>query len=206
MRTGENIRLRQDGRYEARYEKGRNAEGKIIYGYCYGQTYEEAEEKRNNMLASKFCEREMNLLILGAGSHGEEVCEIANSIRIFGKIRYLDDVKTGDEIIGKWSDATKLVNEYPIAIPAVGDRLLRRSTQKKLADMGFIVPVLIHPTAVVSAKATIGPGSVICASAIVDVGAKVGRGCIVSAGATVGRDAVLADWSFLNNGEVLIRK
>lgn len=73
-----------------------------------------------------------------------------------------------------------------------------------LSDLGFIIPVLIHPTAVVSAKASIGPGSVICASAIVDIGSKIGRGCIVSSGATVGRDAELADWSFLNNGEVVI--
>lgn len=205
MRKGENIRLRKDGRFEARYEKGRNEDGRIIYGYCYGQTYEEAEEKRNYALSTMFREREMNLLILGAGSHGEEVCEIAKSIRIFNKIRFLDDVKTGEEIIGQWSDAVKLVNEYPTAITAVGDKLLRRRTQKMLSDLGFIIPVLIHPTAVVSAKANIGPGSVICASAIIDTGSKIGRGCIVSSGATVGRDAELADWSFLNNGEVVIK-
>lgn len=153
-----------------------------------------------------FREREMNLLILGAGSHGEEVCEIAKSIRIFNKIRFLDDVKTGENIIGQWPEAVKLVNEYPIAITAVGDKLLRRRTQKMLSDLGFIIPVLIHPTAIVSAKASIGPGSVICASAIVDIGSRIGRGCIVSSGATVGRDAELADWSFLNNGEVIINK
>lgn len=203
MRKGENIRLRKDGRYEARYEKGRTEDGKIIYGYCYGQSYEEAEEKRSYALSAAFREREMNLLILGAGSHGEEVYEIAKAIRVFSRIRFLDDVKTGEEIIGQWSDAPKFLNEYPIAITAVGDPLLRRRIQKKLADMGFIIPVLIHPTAIVSAKAGIGPGSVICASAIIDTGSKIGRGCIVSSGATVGRNAVLADWSFLNNGEVL---
>ncbi len=44
MRTGENIFKRKDGRWEARYHKGRDSSGKIIYGYCYGKTYAEAKE------------------------------------------------------------------------------------------------------------------------------------------------------------------
>lgn len=45
MRTGENIYKRKDGRWEARYRKGRDKNGKIIYGHCYGKTYSEAKEK-----------------------------------------------------------------------------------------------------------------------------------------------------------------
>lgn len=45
MANRENIFLRKDGRFEARYRKGRNNNGKLIYGFCYGKTYEEAQEK-----------------------------------------------------------------------------------------------------------------------------------------------------------------
>ena len=45
MRRGENIYKRKDGRWEARYSKGRNHEGRIIYGSCYGKTYSEAKSK-----------------------------------------------------------------------------------------------------------------------------------------------------------------
>ncbi len=45
MAKGENIFKRKDGRWEARYIKGREATGKIKYGYCYGRTYREAKEK-----------------------------------------------------------------------------------------------------------------------------------------------------------------
>lgn len=45
MAKRENIFLRKDGRFEARYVKGRNENGKLIYGFCYGKTYEEAKEK-----------------------------------------------------------------------------------------------------------------------------------------------------------------
>lgn len=45
MSKGENIFKRKDGRWEARYIKGREESGKIKYGFCYGKTYREAKEK-----------------------------------------------------------------------------------------------------------------------------------------------------------------
>ena len=45
MAKGENIFRRRDGRWEARYIKGRELSGKIKYGYCYGKTYREAKVK-----------------------------------------------------------------------------------------------------------------------------------------------------------------
>ena len=45
MARGENVFHRKDGRYEARYIKGRRADGKPLYGFCYGRTYEEAKDK-----------------------------------------------------------------------------------------------------------------------------------------------------------------
>lgn len=44
-RKGENIFKRRDGRWEARYIKGYEPDGKIKYGFCYGKTYREAKEK-----------------------------------------------------------------------------------------------------------------------------------------------------------------
>lgn len=44
-KKGENIHKRKDGRWEARYKKGRNQNGGIYYGYVYGKTYSEAKEK-----------------------------------------------------------------------------------------------------------------------------------------------------------------
>lgn len=44
-KRGENIHKRKDGRWEARYKKGRNPNGSIIYGSIYGKTYREAKDK-----------------------------------------------------------------------------------------------------------------------------------------------------------------
>lgn len=52
-KKGENIYKRKDGRWEARYEKGRNEKGRIIYGSVYGKTYHEAREKKQQILIAK---------------------------------------------------------------------------------------------------------------------------------------------------------
>lgn len=54
-KPGENISKRKDGRWEARYIKGRREDGKIIFGYVYGKSYHEAREKKNAALGS-MCE------------------------------------------------------------------------------------------------------------------------------------------------------
>lgn len=50
-RKGENIRKRKDGRWEARYMKGRDMNGKIRYGYLYGRSYKEVKEKKIRMIS-----------------------------------------------------------------------------------------------------------------------------------------------------------
>lgn len=44
-RKGENIYKRKDGRWEGRYIKGKNQEGKTTYGYVYAKTYKDVREK-----------------------------------------------------------------------------------------------------------------------------------------------------------------
>ena len=44
-RKGENIYKRKDGRWEGRYKKGTSANGRTLYGSCYGKTYREVKEK-----------------------------------------------------------------------------------------------------------------------------------------------------------------
>ncbi len=52
MSKGENIFKRKDGRWEARYVKGRDPSDKIRHGYCYGKTYKEAKEKAEKCKAA----------------------------------------------------------------------------------------------------------------------------------------------------------
>lgn len=47
-RHGENIRKRTDGRWEARYIQYHDTDGKAVYRYIYGKSYQEVKQKRKN--------------------------------------------------------------------------------------------------------------------------------------------------------------
>lgn len=200
MKNGSNIRLRSDGRYESRYIKSRTADGKAIWGYCYGKTYEEAEQKRNLMCTPHL--REMNLLILGCGEHGREVLELAKELMIFKEISFLDDDDSKANVIGKCSELNKFKDKFPIAIPAIGDNIIRKKWAFELSKEGFIIPTFIHPNASVSQKATVGSGTVIYAGATIGYGAEVGDGCIIDSGAVVERHSKVPDWTLVNCGVI----
>lgn len=199
MKIGENIRQRSDGRFEARYAKGRNEDGSIKYGYCYGGTADEAREKRSLQLQKMKASRAMNLLILGAGSHGRDVKDIAQNLHVFGDIKFLDDNKEGTDIIGKWENADKLLADYPIAIVAVGDDEKRKRWTLLLQENGFLIPTLVHPSAYISEDVELGTGTVVCARASISNGVKIGKGCIIEVGVTISRNTVVPSWTDLMN-------
>lgn len=203
MRRGNNIRKRADGRFEARYPKGRTPEGRLIYGCCYGRTYEEAARKREEALRRSTRVRELNLLILGAGSHGQEVRELAQRLNVFRRIAFLDDNPAREGVLGPCSALERWVEEYPAAIPAVADDALRMRWLRELGEAGFVLPVLVHPNASVSPSAALGYGTVICAQAAVGSGAELGPGCIVSSAATIQRYVVLPPGTHVNCGQVV---
>ena len=205
MRTGDNVRLRADGRYEARYAKRRGRRGRIVYGYCYGKTYEEAAAKRQEARRRSVVVREMRLLILGAGSHGREVRELAECLRIFQEVAFLDDDPSNPLAIGPCEGYAQYRETYPAAIPAVGDRALRMRWLEELAQAGFVLPVLVHPTAVVSPSAKLGYGTVICARATVGSGVSVGCGSIISSGCTIDRGVVLPAGTHLSCGQAVVK-
>lgn len=203
MRKGANIRRRADGRYEARYQKGRDEQGRAIYACCYGRTYEEAAEKRRVKLEEIQVAREMNLLILGTGNLAVEAKEIAESLRIFRKTLLLDD---NISLIDPLSEGKKLdsyLMTHPLAVSVAEDRNLRLQRLGQLGKLGFIVPVLIHPKAEVSTSAKVGHGTIICAGAVVSSGAEIGKGCIISSGAIVGRNAVVLSGTCVESGDIV---
>ena len=100
----------------------------------------------------------MNLLILGAGSHGQNIKELAESLRVFSKISFLDDKATGDDIIGKCREAVKFRDEYICAFVAIGDNKKRRKWTTFLKEKNFLIPNIIAHSANISPKAVIGEG------------------------------------------------
>ncbi len=135
--------------------------------------------------------RQMNLLILGAGSQGSVVKEIAEALGIFGEIAYLDDDPNSPLAIDTCENYRNYLEKYPIAIPSFGDCQLRAMWCELLEQAGFILPKLIHPSATISWNVEIQSGTVIEAKVILSSGAKIEKNCIISAGSVIDKESVI---------------
>lgn len=208
MGKANGIYQRSDNRWEARYKKGIDDRGRAIYGSVYGATREEAAQKRYELVGHKDDEpvsMELNLLILGAGSHGRDVMEIAQSLHVFNKISFLDDYVEGDNIVGKCSEALKYKQEYPCAFVAIGDNKKRKKYAKYLKDCNFLIPKLISPRAIISPGARIGEGTAVMAQA--NLGAvDIGQFCIIAPSSTINSDAIVKNYVRVDSGAIIPRE
>ncbi|MCR5339528.1 MAG: hypothetical protein K6E75_13330 [Lachnospiraceae bacterium] len=205
MRQRFEIHKRKDGRWYARYQRELKPDGKSGYSYVYGKTKEEVEarlkeiELENLHMSSP---KELNLLILGAGTHGRDVKEIAESLHVFRKIRFLDDKVIGEDILGKCEEVSNFRKEYPCAFIAIGDNKVREKYAKLIIKQRFLIPTLVAPSAFISSHAKIGEGTVVMPQT--NLGAvNVKSFCIVAAGCTIGSDVELSDYTRVDSGAIV---
>lgn len=138
-----------------------------------------------------------NLLILGAGHYGSVVYDIALSTGLYDNIDFLDD-NISDRTIGKLLDSEKFINEYNCAIVAIGNVETRNYWIYKLIEFGFLVPVLVHPSAVISPSACIGIGTIVEPLATIQANTTVGKGCLICSGAVLKHNSVVEDWCYID--------
>lgn len=199
---------RKSGQWEARYKKGTSEDGRTVYGAVFGKTKEEVIERRIAVLGydpeGPVLSSEMNLLILGAGSHGRDVKEIAESLHVFQKISFLDDNLKGNEILGKCSDVEFFRQGYPCAFVAIGDNERRKYYGELLIKKHFIIPSLVSPNAIISHKAKIGIGTVVLPQGNVGA-AQVGKFCIIEPNGLVNADAKVGNYSRIDSNGILLK-
>ena len=200
---------RKDGRWEARYKKGLSPEGRALYGAVYGATREEVLEKRREITGRANSvtikdPTEMRLLILGAGTHGKDVYEIAKSLHIFTEIFFLDDQAKGEDIIGKCRDAVRFRKNFPCAFIAIGDNRIRKKYAKLLKDCGFLMPSIVSPEASVSGNAKVGRGTAVLPQARVGE-AEIGDCCILASNSLVNSGARVESFCHVNSGGMVLK-
>ncbi|HEX7108884.1 MAG TPA: acetyltransferase [Aestuariivirga sp.] len=145
------------------------------------------------------------LLILGAGGHGMVVADIARTMG-FNEICFLDDrwpelshvLKW--PVVGKFKDLTRVLQRADQVFAAIGDNATRLALHRSLATQGLNIPVLKHPSSVVSEEAQIGPGTVVMALVAVNASAVVGEAVVLNAGCSVDHDNFIEDGVHISPG------
>lgn len=143
----------------------------------------------------------MNLLILGAGGHGNVVRETALTDKRFGDISFLDDVSAN--AVGTISEYKKMRKYYPAAFVGIGNNQLRMQLIEMLREADYDIVTLIHPLAYVSPSAGISKGTIVEPYAIINTNSSIGSGCIISVGSIVEHDSRIGNCCHINSGAIV---
>lgn len=145
---------------------------------------------------------------LGAGGHATSLLE---AIRSRGEWRVVELVVDGAvaedaELLGVpvRPDFTETGVEHAfVGIGGVRERSARRRAFARLDGLGYVLPPIVHATAVVSEFATLGRGAQVLAGAVVNAAAGVGDGAIVNTGAIVEHDCEVGQSAHLGPRAVI---
>jgi sugar O-acyltransferase (sialic acid O-acetyltransferase NeuD family) len=152
------------------------------------------------------------ILLLGAGGHAHaciDVIEQQGQFNIAGLIGMSDELgekHLGYSVIATDHDLPDLCKNYQYLLIAVGQ--IRSSDQRahlysQVRKLGFILPVIIAPTAYVSSHAIINAGTIVMHNSMVNSGAKIGVNCIINSRALIEHDAWVGDHCHISTGALL---
>ena len=129
------------------------------------------------------------MVIYGASGHAKVVIDILEALNV--EIEYVvDDDPAVTELLGY--EVRKEIDDGEEVVIAIGSAKVRRRLADAIAVKRYLT--LVHPTAVVSPRASVGDGSVVMQGAIIQSSASVGRHCIINTGASVDHDCKIGDF------------
>lgn len=145
------------------------------------------------------------IVLLGCGGHAKSVAdsilqkssyEIAGFVKSAGE---KDFAYRGIGVIGVDDDLQKLydagIHHAFICIGYLGHGDVRSRLYDKLKKIGYTLPVIIDPSAVLAGDARIGEGTFVGKGAIINANASIGKMAIINTAAVVEHDCVIGDFS-----------
>lgn len=157
--------------------------------------------------------RPERIVLIGGGGHAKVVIDAireAKNFEIYGIIdpalkiggSLLDvKVKGADDLLPQISRSG--VRRAFISVGSIGDCEPRKRIYDNLRKLGFQLPVVIHPKAVVAGDVELGAGTFVAAGAIINTGTRIGKNVIVNTSSSVDHDCTIGDFVHIAPGAVL---
>ncbi len=134
------------------------------------------------------------LVLIGAGGHAAVLLEAVRAAGLGEVVGLLDAAPTaapvlGVPVLGGEELLPRLLAEgVAAAAVALGDNAARERAGDRLLALGFLLPAVVHPSALVSPSAQIGDGAAILARAVVGTSTLVGALAIMNTAAVADHD------------------
>lgn len=136
------------------------------------------------------------IVLIGAGGHCKVIIDIIKSMGEYEIVGITDKRSNasvlGIPIIGNDSALSEIYNDGVkcafVCIGALNNINNRNIIYNKLKDTGFVIPVLVHKTAIISEFSHVDKGTCVMAGAIINAGATIGENCIINTGSVIEHD------------------
>lgn len=138
------------------------------------------------------------IILLGGGGHSRVLIDLIRGCSEYDIAGVLDSQVekgakvSGIRVLGKDDMLTELfytgVRDVCIAVGSIKDNSKRRMLYEKIKQIGFSVPALIHPKAVIAGDLQISEGVQIMAGAVIQTGSSIGENTIINTGAVIDHD------------------
>jgi sugar O-acyltransferase (sialic acid O-acetyltransferase NeuD family) len=144
----------------------------------------------------------VRLLVAGAGGHAKVVLDaaIACGFEIAGLLGRPDGAS---QILGHPVFHTVDEARAEGFIAAEGDNHRRAAEFERLRAAGLAPVSVVHPTAILSERVTVGDGTFIAAGVVVNVDALIGENAILNTGCRVDHDCVIGAHAHIGPGATL---
>ena len=148
-----------------------------------------------------------NLVIIGAGSFGREVYNLALDCPEYGSFYtikgFIDNVYDTMEYEGYPPIISKIDDYIPteddVFVCAIGDVNWKRKYVQLILNKGGNFITLIHPLAYISKNVKIGNGCIVCCQSFISCDVNIGNYTTIQPHVIVGHDCLIGDMCQINS-------
>ena len=149
------------------------------------------------------------VVLIGAGGHAKVVLEAVRAAGRFEAVGLVDPHPPAPHVLGLAvlgdDDVLAALRRQGVeaAVVALGDNGLREKVAVRLQALGFALPAIVHPAALVSPSARIGAGTVVMARAVIGTETRIAELAIINTGAVIDHDNEIGMAAHVAPGAVL---
>src|SRR3989338_7084347 len=153
------------------------------------------------------------IILVGGGGHCKVIMDAIESVGEF-KIYGITDsslpkgtVVLNRKVLGKDDILPALfrkgISYAFIGVGSTGNCNIRKKIYENLKRIGFKLPVIIHPKAVVSKYVELGEGTFVAVGAVINAGTRVGKNVIINTSSSIDHDCEIGDFVHVAPGVTL---
>ena len=150
-----------------------------------------------------------DIILVGYGGHAKSVADSIQRGKQYRIVGYTDLKPADSQYVYLGQDEVlpqyykKGVKNVAVCIGYLGKGNVRQKMYKYLKDIGYMLPIIKDPSAIISDDVQIGEGTFVGKNAIINAGAKIGKMVIINTQCLVEHECIVSDFAHIAVSAVL---